>query len=215
MANLQIIIVDCNSGNLLSVRRAFEYLNATVIVTSDPDVIFSASKIILPGVGAFSDAMQNFHSRGLGEALVSAGKRGTALMGICLGMQILFDQSEEFELTKGLGLISGNVVPLPSQTRVNGLLKIPHIGWGALQYTETCKNWNGSVLQDIVPGSSVYFAHSFVANIQSAKNEYACSIYGGYSFPAFVLKENIMGCQFHPEKSGEIGLKILKNFLLL
>ena len=209
------MVIDYGMGNLLSVRRGLEHCGAKVSVTSDPEVIYSASRVVLPGVGAFPDAMKELCRLGLDEVLQEVSARGTPLMGICLGMQMLLDESDEFDKTAGLGLIPGCVIPLPTNTLVGKSQKIPHIGWNALEMSPRCKDWQGTVLNDIRPGDYAYFVHSFMAMPRNSDDRIADFIFGGHLVSAVIRQENIMGCQFHPEKSGEIGLKVLKRFLLL
>ena len=202
-------------GNLLSVRRGLEHCGAIVTVTSDPKVIFSASRVVLPGVGAFTNAMTELCRLGLDDVVREVGARGSPLMGICLGMQMLLDESDEFGQTAGLGLIPGRVIPLPSATISGQSQKIPHIGWSKLETIQGRKDWHGSLLQDIKLDDAVYFVHSFMANPKKSDDRIADVIYGGNLVSAVIGHENVVGCQFHPEKSGEVGLKVLKQFLLL
>jgi len=215
MRQSNVAVIDYGMGNLLSVRRGLEHCGATVTVTSDPDEIFSASRVLLPGVGAFSDAMTELCRLGLDGVVREVGARGTTLMGICLGMQMLFDESDEFGTTAGLGLIPGRVVPLPITTITGQTQKIPHIGWNELELPQGRKDWQGSVLQDLKSGDSVYFVHSFMANPNNAEYRIANCIYGGNPVSAVITRDNVIGCQFHPEKSGEVGLNVLRRFLLL
>jgi len=215
MIKPSVAVIDYGMGNLLSVRRGLEHCGATVTVTSDPDEIFSASRVLLPGVGAFSDAMTELCRLGLDGVVREVGARGTTLMGICLGMQMLFDESDEFGTTAGLGLIPGRVVPLPITTITGQTQKIPHIGWNELELPQGRKDWQGSVLQDLKSGDSVYFVHSFMANPNNAEYRIANCIYGGNPVSAVITRDNVIGCQFHPKKSGEVGLNVLRRFLLL
>lgn len=211
MKRFDVAIVDYGVGNLLSVKRGFEHCGATVNVTSDPDEIYNSARVVLPGVGAFSSAMAQLCQSGLDDVVKEVALRGTPLMGICLGMQMLLDQSLEFGVTQGLGLIAGKVIPIPSRD-INGLpQKTPHIGWNALVPSAE-NNWQDTLLRDIKTGESVYFVHSFMANPVDPSHRAADYIYGGNLITAAIHKDNIYGCQFHPEKSGEVGLKILKRF---
>jgi imidazole glycerol-phosphate synthase subunit HisH len=211
----EVAVIDYGLGNLLSVRRGLEHCGATVVVTSDPDIILSAPRVILPGVGAFAHGMAELRSRGLDAIIRKVAAQGSILLGICLGMQMLLDESEEFGKTEGLGLISGSVVPIPSITNNGFSQKIPHIGWNNLVLPQGFENWEDSLLQEVNPGEAVYFVHSFMAVPNNPKHHIANCIYGGVSVPATIGRDNIYGCQFHPEKSGEIGLKILHRFLSL
>jgi glutamine amidotransferase len=209
----EVVVIDYGMGNLLSVRRGLEHCGATVRVTADPDVIRSAPRVVLPGVGAFADGMGELRRQGLDAVVREVAVRGTPLLGICLGMQMLLDVSEEFGTTIGLGLIAGRVVPVPAFTADGHPLKIPHIGWNALILPPGRDDWAGTVLQAIRPAQSVYFVHSFMANPTSPAHRIADCLYGGIAVSAAIGQDNVFGCQFHPEKSGEVGLKILKRFL--
>jgi imidazole glycerol-phosphate synthase subunit HisH len=211
----EVAVVDYGLGNLLSVRRALEHCGATVAVTSDPDIILSASRVILPGVGAFADGMAELRSQGLDTIVREVVTQGSFLLGICLGMQMLLDESEEFGVNEGLRLIPGRVVPIPAITLAGHSQKIPHIGWNSLVRSNDLKNWGGSLLQDIHPGESVYFVHSFMANPTNSFHCLADCVYGERTVSAVIQKDNVFGCQFHPEKSGEVGLKVLQSFLSL
>ena len=171
-----------------------------------------AARVVLPGVGAFANAMDVLHNRGLVCAIQEVARRRTPLLGICLGMQLLLDESEEFGRTPGLGLISGSVVPVPTRSTDGQIQKIPHIGWYKLQRDEKYQNWNGTLLEDNLPGEAVYFVHSFMAMPINPVNRLADCNYGGHLVSAAIISDRITGCQFHPEKSGEVGLKILRKF---
>jgi glutamine amidotransferase len=214
MKRSKVAVVDYGIGNLLSVSRALIHCDAEVAVTCDPEVILSSSHVILPGVGAFPNAMLELSRQGLDKVVKEVAIKGTPLLGICLGMHMLLDQSEEFGLTAGLGLIPGRVVPLSKHNEDGSEQKIPHIGWSAL-YPANHKNWKNSILQDINEGEAFYFVHSFVANLSSESDLLAQSVYGMNKVPAVISRCNVMGCQFHPEKSGRNGLNILQNFLQL
>ncbi|MDH5524791.1 MAG: imidazole glycerol phosphate synthase subunit HisH [Desulfobulbaceae bacterium] len=215
MSALEVIVIDYGVGNLLSVQRGLEYCGAKVTLTADPEKILAAKRVVLPGVGAFSNAMQALESLGLVAVLRELAHRGTFLLGICLGMQLLLDESEEFGNTVGLGLVPGRVVPVPSRTVSGEMQKIPHIGWSALQPTASPGRWSGTLLQDICPEESTYFVHSFMAVPVYSMHCIAYCEYGGHIIPAVIRKNHITGCQFHPEKSGEVGLKVLRSFLNL
>jgi glutamine amidotransferase len=215
MSKPDVAVIDYGIGNLLSVRRGLEYCGAVVTVTSDPNVIFAASRVVLPGVGAYFTAMEALHRLGLDSVVREVATRGIPLMGICLGMQLLLDGSDEFGKTDGLGLIPGRVVSLPTISKSGKNQKIPHIGWAALELPQGRKDWHGTLLQGLKYGDSVYFVHSFMAILNNADHRIADCNYGGHSVSAVILRDNVIGCQFHPEKSGEVGLKVLKQFLLL
>ena len=211
----EVVVVDYGLGNLLSVRRGLEYCGGTVTITADPDIILSAPRVILPGVGAFADGMSELRNLKLDAVIREVVEQGSFLLGICLGMQLLLDESEEFGKTEGLGIIPGSVVPVPSTTTNGFLQKIPHIGWSNLILPEGFDSWENSLLQEVNPGESVYFIHSFMAAPNNPDHCIANCLYGGVPVPATIGRDNVYGCQFHPEKSGEIGLKILHRFLSL
>lgn len=205
------VVVDYGVGNLLSVTRSFEHCGASVVLSDVPEVILAARRVVVPGVGAFANAMQALEARKLVPVLREVVKEGIPLLGICLGMQLLFDESEEFGLTKGLGIIPGKVVPIPNQALDGSPLKIPHIGWNELQSGKVL-TWQGSCLANTQQSDSFYFVHSFMAMPENAAYRLADCQYGGHPISAVVAKERVTGCQFHPEKSGEAGLKIIRTF---
>ena len=208
----EVHVADYGAGNLLSVRRAFEHCGATVIQTSDAEKIFRAKRVVLPGVGAFSNAMSALHQVGLVNVIRELGQRDIPLLGICLGMQLLFDESDEFVHTPGLGIIPGRVMRLPDQTVMGKPLKIPHIGWNELLPVTSEDCWGRTILSDVRAGDSTYFNHSFMAIPGSLEHCIAECDYGGIRIPSVIRYRQITGCQFHPEKSGEVGLKILRRF---
>ena len=210
----EVTVIDYGVGNLLSVQRGLEYCGARVTLSADPEQILAAKRVVLPGVGAFGNAMQALERLGLVEVMRELAHRQTPLLGICLGMQLLLDESEEFGITPGLGLISGRVIPVPTQTVSDGTQKIPHIGWSSLQPSNVSGGWNGTLLEDNHPGDAAYFVHSFMAVPVDPAHRIADCIYGGHRVPAAIGRDRITGCQFHPEKSGEVGLKILRRFML-
>jgi len=184
-----------------------------VILTADPEQILTASHVVLPGVGAFANAMLALQRLGLVAVIRELPQRKTPLLGICLGMQLLLDESEEFGITAGLGLIPGRVIPLPAKTLSGAMQKIPHIGWSAIQPTNSAAGWQDTLLQDNRPGDAVYFVHSFASIPTDPAHRLADCLYGGHKVAAMIGRDQITGCQFHPEKSGEVGLKILRRFL--
>lgn len=198
-----IAIVDYGVGNLFSLESSLKRVGAETVVTSDRAVIERAEKIILPGVGAFADAAKKLKESGLGDVIKAQAALGKPVMGICLGMQMLFEKSYEYGENEGLGLLKGNVVPMKGYIDEN--LKIPHIGWNNLRFVR--KN---PLFKYLKNGDYVYFVHSyFVSGCQDsliADTEY------GKPLTAAVAKGNVYGCQFHPEKSGDVGLKILQAF---
>lgn len=213
MSKPRITVIDYGVGNLLSVQRGFERCGAEVVLTPDPEVITAASHVVLPGVGAFAIAMQALVERNLVPAIRELAKRGTPLLGICLGMQLLLDESEEFGLTSGLGLIPGRVVPIPTVAVSGEAQKIPHIGWNTLEYAVGRSGWQGSILTNANPGEATYFVHSFMSVPADPAHRVADCFYGGHRVAAVIARDQITGCQFHPEKSGKAGLLILRRFL--
>ena len=210
----EVVVIDYGLGNLLSVQRALEHCGAKVILTSDPKKILSASHVVLPGVGAFFNAMQALDDLGLVVVIRKLTQIKTPLLGICLGMQLLLEESSEFGLTSGLGLIPGRVIALPDKTLLGVTQKIPHIAWSAIQPSYAEMTWQHTLLQDNIPGEAVYFIHSFMAVPSNPKHCIAKCFYGGHKIAAVISQGQITGCQFHPEKSGKIGLKILLRFIL-
>jgi glutamine amidotransferase len=212
MSKPKAVIVDYGVGNLLSVQRAAEQCGGETVISADPDVVANADRVILPGVGAYANGMRALESLGLVQVLRDVAAKGTPLLGICLGMQLLLDQSEEHGFTKGLRIIPGRVVPVPNVTSDGLSLKIPHIGWGELM-PHSGVSWEHSLLRNIKSRDSAYFVHSYMAIPNDPVMRLADCIYGGNRIPAAIYRDNVIGCQFHPEKSGQIGLKILSNFL--
>ncbi len=198
-----IAIIDYGVGNLFSLTSSFKYVGADVTVTSDPEEIKKADKIILPGVGAFGDAIKKLKDTGLDKIVIEEAKNGKPLMGICLGMQLLFEKSYEYGEHNGLGLLKGSVVPM--ENYINKSLKIPHIGWNALSIKKESK-----LFKYLKNGDHVYFVHSYFA--KDCDESLLATTEYGKELTAAVAYKNIYGCQFHPEKSGDIGLKILKAF---
>lgn len=214
MSAPEVIVIDYDAGNLLSVQRGLEHCGARVTLTADPELILNAKRVVLPGVGAFGNAMQALERLGLVAVIRELALRQTPLLGICLGMQLLLDDSEEFGHTVGLGLIPGRVIPIPAKTLTGEVQKIPHIGWSVLQPAGSRSGWNNTLLQDNNPRESVYFVHSYMAAPLNPAHQIADCVYGGQPIPAAIGRDQITGCQFHPEKSGEVGLKILRRFIL-
>lgn len=198
-----IAIIDYGVGNLFSLTSSFKKIGVDVVATADKEVIKSADKLILPGVGAFADAIKKLRDNGLDRVIIDEAKKGKKIMGICLGMQLLFEKSYEYGEHDGLGLLKGKVVPM--ENRIPSNLKIPHIGWNALDFKR-----ESEIFRYINDGDFVYFVHSFYAD-ECDDSVIATSEYGA-EITAAVQKENVYGCQFHPEKSGSVGLNILKAF---
>lgn len=211
----QAIIIDYGSGNLLSIMRAVKASGAEARLTGDPVEVSNASHLIIPGVGAFAECMARMKRKNLIDPLFECINKGAKILGICVGMQILFDESEEFGTHQGLGIISGKVVPVPAVGPDGKRYKIPHIGWSPLQRPVNI-NWNGTILDTVEDGCSCYFVHSFMAVPDDEMKRLADTYYyGEIRICAAVHSGNIFGCQFHPEKSGEVGLSILLQFLKL
>ncbi len=198
-----IAILDYGVGNLFSLRSSLEYLGVKVCVTADPKEITAADKIILPGVGAFADAKAKLSQNGLDKLLIDAANSGVEMMGICLGMQMLFEKSYEYGEHQGLGLLKGEVVPMEGYLPKE--LKIPHIGWNRLHFLREHK-----LFRHIKEGDCVYFVHSYFAD--HCPDSIIADTEYGKPLTAAVARNNVMGCQFHPEKSGKVGLNILRAF---
>ena len=209
-----IAVIDYGAGNLRNVCKALEYIGADIRLTDQPVEIERADKVVLPGVGAFADCMQGLQKRDLLEPLMDFAHSGRPFLGICVGMQLLFDVGEEMGEWPGLGLIPGRVVkfkfdapPAASGQQPTAALKVPHIGWNQVE----SQNADHPILRDVQPDGYAYFVHSFHA--QTAAPEYTVTTTNyGYDFPSVVAKDNVWGIQFHPEKSQDVGLQMLKNF---
>lgn len=193
-------IIDYGMGNLRSVEKAFLYIGYDAKIIDDISAIKNSNALVLPGVGAFPDAMEVLNKTGIADALKEEVYKGKLFLGICLGMQLLFEKGFEVKETKGLGLLKGEIRELSKQN------KVPHVGWNSLEI----KN-NTPLLKGLKSGDSVYFVHSYYLVNGDDKDICALTSYGG-EIPAIVCRDNIFSCQFHPEKSGDVGLKILKNF---
>ena len=199
-----VAIIDYGVGNLFSLKSSFAAIGQEAVVTSDADVLRRADRIILPGVGAFGDAAKKLRESGMFTLLLELADEGKPIMGICLGMQLLFDKSFEYGEHDGLGLIHGTIRPIADVIPAD--LKIPHIGWNALTFTKT----DARLLRHIKEGEFVYFVHSYYG-ADCATDTVAVSEYGA-PLTAMVERGNVCGCQFHPEKSGDVGLRILRAF---
>lgn len=200
-----IAIIDYDAGNIKSVEKALLRLGQDVKITSDAGEILEADKVVLPGVGAFGDAMENLKKRGLDQVIRQVVEKGTPFLGICLGLQLLFERSDEAPGVEGLGILRGEILRIPPQEG----LKIPHMGWNSLHLEH-----GGRLFEGVREHSYVYFVHSYYLKaeeeeIVKASTEYSTHIH------ASVEKGNVFACQFHPEKSSEVGLKILENFVAL
>ena len=197
-----IAIIDYDAGNIKSVEKALKTLGQEVIITRDAETILNADKVILPGVGAFGDAMGKLHDYGLVDVIHQVVEKKIPFLGICLGLQLMFESSEETPGVEGLGILKGKIVKIPE----NGELKIPHMGWNSLHFQN-----DGRLFKNLPQDSYVYFVHSYYLqaedeSIVKATTDYSTCIH------ASVEKDNVFACQFHPEKSSDVGLTILKNF---
>lgn len=199
-----LAIIDYGVGNLFSLQCSLNKIGVENVVTSDVEIIKNADRIILPGVGAFGDAVKKLRESGMFEVVIEEAKKGKPLMGICLGMQMLFEKSYEYGEHEGLGLVKGEIVPLKG--RIPEELDIPHMGWNALKL----HNGKNELFKYINEGDCVYFVHSYFG-VECDEALIASAEYG-IDVTAAVAKNNVYGCQFHPEKSGDVGLKILKAF---
>ena len=197
-----IAIIDYGAGNLQSVKKAFDFIGAESVITNDPKVILSADKILLPGVGSFGDAMDSMHKNGLVETVKECALSGKPFLGICLGLQLLFEESEESPGVKGLGIFKGKIKKFSSDMG----LKIPHIGWNSLEIKQ-----KDTLFKDIPENSYVYFVHSYYLHAEDETDIATVTNYG-IDFHSAVGKNNVFATQFHPEKSGDVGLQILRNF---
>lgn len=210
-----VLIVDYGIGNLLSVARAFERCGAKATVTGNAEELAGAERLVLPGVGAFGDCVASLRNRNLFEPLRAYALSGRPFLGICVGMQMLFDESDEFGRHQGFGLIPGKVTAIPTKWDDGGSRKVPHIGWNALLKPRDSDNWEQSILSHTREGESVYFVHSFAGSPVEPRHRLADCDYLGARLCAAVKSGNLYGCQFHPEKSGETGLRIIRNFIEL
>jgi glutamine amidotransferase len=209
------VLVDYGVGNLLSAKRALEACNAQVEVTGDPIRVAKADRVVLPGVGAFGDCVKELESRGLTHAVQEFARTQRPLLGICVGMQVLMEYGEEFGRHPGLGLIAGGVLQIPDVDTAGQPLKLPHIGWTELRYPPSRNSWSGTVFANLDHDPSVYFVHSFAARPANPSDILAQVDYGGHQVVAAVSRGAVSGTQFHPEKSGPVGLAILSSFLAL
>lgn len=209
----QIKVINYGLSNLLSVQRAFEHLGAQVEFVNTPDGVLAAEALVLPGVGAFKDGMAGLERLGLIEPILQKAAAGTPLLGICLGMQMLFDESDEFGLHKGLGLIPGRVEKIPALDADGDPQRVPHISWNSLWPAGGRTDFAGTALASVTPGQECYFVHSYEAKPTNEADRLADTRYGGRAVCAAAAHGSVLGCQFHPEKSGPVGLGILQGFL--
>ncbi len=212
----KVTLMDYGMCNLLSVARAFEYCGADVEMTEDPGVAMRAEKLVVPGVGAFRDSIDEVEKRGFGDAIRRFVDAGRPLLGICVGMQMLFETSEEFGDHPGLGVFAGRVAAIPRVNTDGALQRVPHIGWNHLMTPEAGRSWRGSIL-DGFEGThpAFYFVHSYSAVPVDPAVRLADVFYGGHRICAAVQRGNVMATQFHPERSGKLGLSLVCRFISL
>jgi imidazole glycerol-phosphate synthase subunit HisH len=213
MSKKEVVIIDYGLGNLLSVKRAVEKCDATAIVTNNSKIILKSKSVILPGVGAFSKGIQALQSMQLDKVINELYSKKTPLLGICLGMQLFFDSSEEFGETNGLGILPGKVIPIPGVDTDGEKLMIPNNGWKQLVKPEINFSYEEIFDEESFNKNEYYFTHSYQVRPANSSIIVAECEYGGYKIPAFIAKDNLFGFQFHPEKSGEAGLNLLRKFI--
>lgn len=200
-----VAIIDYDAGNIKSVEKALKFLEQDVLITRDHKQILTADKVILPGVGAFGDAMKRLNEYQLAEVICEVAEKGTPLLGICLGLQLLYDRSDEAPGIKGLGILKGEILKIPEKEG----LKIPHMGWNSLDFPR-----EGRLFRNVGANPYVYFVHSYYLQAEAWEDVTATTEYG-VQIHASVEHDNVFACQFHPEKSSDVGLQILKNFAML
>lgn len=211
MTEHRVIVVDYDCGNLFSVAQALRHVGADPVLSSDPRDVASADRLVLPGVGAFGKAMEMLAAKGLDAAIREFATRQRPFLGICLGMQLMHEGSDEFGNHAGLALIPGRVRAIPGTSPGGHRIKVPHIGWRTLSPRQEC-GWGSTVLANHAPGFAMYFVHSFAAQPDDPAAVIAVSSYGGHDFCAAVQLGSLCGFQAHPEKSGEQGLAIFRRF---
>jgi glutamine amidotransferase len=210
---VKVTVIDYGLGNLFSIQSALAHLGAQMILTDRPEQVLEADRLILPGVGAFRDGMEGLRLRSLVEPIREYAGKGRPLLGICLGMQMLADQSEEFGIHQGLGLIPGANVAIPRTLADGSAVKVPHIGWNGIHPPAGARDWKTTPLGNTPPGTAFYFVHSFTVVPTNESDRLADAWYRGRRIAAVIGRDNTFGAQFHPEKSGPSGLKLLGNFL--
>ena len=217
-ASPPLVIVDYGMGNLFSVLRACQTVGVDAAVTNSKRAILEASGVILPGVGAFGVAIQNLAALDLIAVLRDVAASGKPLLGVCLGMQLLMSESQEFGLHRGLDIVQGDVVQLPIQSELGLLSKVPHVGWEAVDppgspgNESTVRRWENTLLHELSAGTYMYFVHSYYCRPTEQNKILSVTRYGSFEFCSTVTDGNITGCQFHPERSGPSGLRIYRNF---
>ena len=208
----KVAIIDYEMGNLASIFQGIRKIGGEPIITNNYDEIIECKYCILPGVGAFKKAINKIKELSLGKAIADFVETGKPLLGICLGMQLLVDYSEEFGFSKGLGIIPGHVEKIPDTSGLN----VPHIGWNNIFKPDGSGNyWKHKLFREVPENSEFYFLHSFAVKVKNKANELSLTEYGNYTFCSAIFNRNIVGCQFHPEKSGPLGLAIMKDFISL
>ncbi|WP_338667172.1 imidazole glycerol phosphate synthase subunit HisH [Pseudodesulfovibrio methanolicus] len=213
---MDVAIIDYGLGNLFSIKHACEHVGLSVEITNDPQDVVNAKSVILPGVGAFGDAMDALNRLDLVSPIKDVAEKGTPLLGICLGQQLLFSSSEEFGAHKGLDILSGNVCYFPVQEIDGRTYKVPQVGWNAIRPPDCDPDaWNGTLLEDVTPGTDMYFVHSCYVVPDSDNVILSMTQYGEITFCSGSRKGNITAFQFHPERSGSEGLAIYSNFAKL
>ncbi len=215
MTTNKVTVLDYGMCNMFNVARAFEHVGADLTITEDPVVALAAERLVVPGVGAFADSMAEVHRRGHADAIRRFIDTGRPMLGICVGMQILFEGSEEFSNTQGLGILKGWVRAIPDTTPNGEQLRIPHIGWNHLVAPrETNRSWDGTMLEPFEGRSpAVYFVHSFTASPDDPSIRLADCDYAGRRICAAIRRDNLTAVQFHPERSGRVGLSLLEYFV--
>jgi len=209
--DLKIAIVDYGVGNLYNLVRAFEFFGIKAIITEDSKILKEADAIVLPGVGSFEAGMRGLEIRGLVETIKETAETGKPMLGICLGAQLMLSEGHEFGTFKGLNIIEGKVVNFPN---LDNNEKVPHVGWNTI-FPKKEGSWKNTMLDFFDRNNSFYFVHSYILEPTQEENIFALTKYGGHTFCSIIKKGNIYGCQFHPEKSGEVGLKLINNFINL
>lgn len=214
--SVKITILDYGMCNLLNVARAFEHVGVEVSITESPEKAAHADRLVVPGVGAFEDSLAEVQRRGFDDLIRNFVQTERPFLGICVGMQMLFDASEEFGEHKGLGIFPGKVQSIPNVTKDGLSQRVPHIGWNHLVQPESGRVWGRTLLRDFVnQNPAMYFVHSFAAHPERPSDRLADCIYGGHRVCAAVQRGNVVATQFHPERSAELGLNVLRRFMLL
>lgn len=204
-----VVIIDYGVGNLHSSRRAFRHVGVDAVISEDPEVVNKADAIVLPGVGSFEAGMRGLALRGLIPAVREAASKRKPVLGICLGAQLLLEKGFEFGEHDGLGIIKGKAIRFPEKDMHE---KVPHIGWNKVLEGEGSK-WKGTIFESLTPSFEAYFVHSYILLPSNQRESVGVTDYGGYRFSSAIKSDTIYGCQFHPEKSGTVGLEIIRNFI--